>query len=163
MENDADRIIEALGLVPLEREGGLVRQTYVSSEHVAGGGAAATAIYYLLRGDAFSYLHRLDGDEIYHFYLGDPAELLELAPDGSSCVTVLGPDVLAGQEPQHLVRAGTWQGSHLASGGAWALLGTTMCPGYTDAGYEHADAGELTTRYPEQEALIRQLTGAVRH
>ena len=66
----ADNIIRALGLEPLPREGGLTAQTYLSHFSIDGQ-PAGTAIYYLLRGNAFSHLHRLTGDEMYHFYLGD--------------------------------------------------------------------------------------------
>ena len=85
----AEEIIEALGLVPLPKEGGLVLETYRSTALTREGEAAGTAIFYMLRGSSFSHLHRLKGDEMYHFYLGDPVELTELLPDGSVKKTVL--------------------------------------------------------------------------
>lgn len=153
----AQQIIDALGLEPLPLEGGMVLQTY-RSRLTVGGQAAGTTIYYLLSGSDFSHLHRLTGDEIYHFYLGDPVELLELLPDGAIKTTILGQDILNGQCVQHLVPAGNWQGSHLLPGGQFALLGTTMCPGYTDEGYEHGDSQALIRQYPDAHNLIRQLT-----
>ena len=155
-----EQLIEQLHLVPLSEEGGLVSQTYVS-EFAIDGKCAGTAIYYLLRGESFSHLHRLTGDELYHFYLGDPVELTELLPDGTCQTTVLGQDIAGGQEIQHLVPAGNWQGSRLAEGGEWALLGTTMWPGYTDACYTHGNAEELLKAYPGAEKIIRRLTGEV--
>lgn len=153
----ADDIINALGLVPLEREGGLVRETY-RSQALIGQTPAGTAIYYFLEGDMFSHLHRLSGDEVYHFYLGDPVELVELQPDGTVKKTVLGHDICNGESVQHLVKAGNWQGSRLKSGGSWALLGTTMCPGYTNDSYEHGDRGALIKAYPQAGAEILRLT-----
>src|SRR5207245_2095434 len=91
---------------------------------------AGTAIYYLLTPDTFSALHRLPTDEVYHFYLGDPVEMLQLWPDGSGRVGTLGQDVRAGQLLQVIVPRGVWQGSRLRPGGAFALLGTTMAPGF---------------------------------
>lgn len=158
----AQQLIDALGLRPLPQEGGMTAQTYVSRFSI-GGQAAGTAIYYLLSGDAFSHLHRLTGDEIYHFYLGDPVELLELCPDGTFRTTVLGQDVPGGQQVQHLVPAGNWQGSRLAPGGSFALLGTTMWPGYTDRGYEHGDAKTLTRLYPGAAQVIARLTGEAKY
>ena len=173
-----EKLIEALHLVPLETEGGLVAQTYVSTFRI-GEACAGTTIYYLLRGNSFSHLHRLTGDEIYHFYLGDPVELTELLPDGTRKKTILGQDILHGQEVQHLVPAGNWQGSCLcgmrgaaaAPGGEtpteenrpekWALLGTTMWPGYTDACYTHGNREELLRAYPDAAEVIRRLTGGV--
>jgi cupin superfamily protein DUF985 len=43
----------------------------------------STAIYYLLTPDTVSALHRLASDEVFHFYLGDPVEMLHLLPDGA--------------------------------------------------------------------------------
>ena len=160
METDVQRIIEKLRLEPLQQEGGLFAQTYVSDDSDASGAPAATAIYYLLEGESFSHMHRLTGDEVYHFYLGDPVELLELLPNGESRLVTLGPDILNGQEVQHVVRAGSWQGSRLADGGSWALLGTTMHPGYSDEGYEHGCASQLISEYPEREREIRERANA---
>lgn len=159
----AEQVIEALGLVPLSEEGGLVLETYRSTATTAEGDAAGTAIFYLLRGSSFSHLHRLRGDELYHFYLGDPVELVELKPDGSMEKTILGNDILHGEQLQHLVPDGTWQGSHLAEGGSWALMGTTMCPGYRAEEYEHGDAETLLRMYPSAEEEIRKLTGDVKY
>ena len=159
----AEQVIEALGLVPLEQEGGLVLETYRSSAKTQNGDAAGTAIYYLLRGSSFSHLHRLSGDEMYHFYLGDPVVLTELLPDGSVKRTILGTGIPDGERPQHLVPGGNWQGSRLAEGGSWALLGTTMCPGYRQEEYEHADAAMLCAQYPAAAEEIRRLTGQVEY
>lgn len=159
----AKQVIDALGLVPLPVEGGMVLETYQSAARTDDGSPMGSAIYYLLQGNAFSHLHRLAGDELYHFYLGDPVELVELLPDGSVRKTVLGGDLMHGECVQHLVPAGNWQGSRLADGGSWALLGTTMCPGYTADGYEHGDRSVLLTQYPAASAVIRALTGHALH
>lgn len=159
----AEQVIEALGLVPLDQEGGLVLETFKSAVKTRDGQAAATAIFYLLRGDSFSHLHRLTGDELYHFYLGDPVELTELGADGEVKTTILGHDLMGGETVQHLVPAGSWQGSCLKAGGRWALLGTTMCPGYRQDMYEHADPGKLLAGYPRAREAILRLTGKVRY
>ena len=151
-------LIEQLGLSPLPGEGGMSLQTYLSDKTI-GDEPGGTAIYYLLTGKAYSHLHRLTGDEMYHFYLGDPVELVELLPDGTVKTTILGQDILNGQKVQHLVPAGHWQGSRLVDGGSFALMGTTMCPGYTDACYEHADEEALKKEYPQAKEAIERLTG----
>ena len=158
----AQELIARLGLSPLSEEGGMCLQTYISDKKI-GDEPGSTAIYYLLTGEAFSHLHRLTGDEVYHFYLGDPVELTELLPDGTVKTTVLGQDILGGQAVQHLVPAGNWQGSRLMDGGSWALMGTTMCPGYTNECYEHGDAKALKEQYPEAEGAIARLTGEAKY
>jgi len=122
-----------------------------------GGKSASTAIWYLLTPDTCSALHRLPADEVYHFYLGDPVELLLLNPEGGEVVTV-GPDLRSGQRPQVVVPAGTWQGSALAAGGAFALMGTTMAPGFDFSDYEAADRDVLSRAYPAFAERILRLT-----
>lgn len=155
----ADEIIRRLKLEPLEREGGLFRSTYRSPGKM-GEKDMGSAIYFMLTGRGYSHMHRLVTDEVYHFYSGDPVELLELLPDGSAQVTILGADICAGQQVQYVVRAGNWQGSHLTDGGTYALMGTTMSPGFEPSDYEHAERPEeLIRQYPQAQELIRQLTG----
>jgi predicted cupin superfamily sugar epimerase len=152
-----DDLIAHYGLEPIPSEGGLFRQTWAGPER-RDGRPEGTAIVALLTVDDFSALHRLPADEIWHFYLGDPLELLLLAPDGTTRTVVLGPDVLLGQHVQFTVPAGTWMGGRVRGGGAWTLFGCTMAPGFTFEGYEQGDAAELTERYPTEADRIAELS-----
>jgi predicted cupin superfamily sugar epimerase len=157
----AAEIKELLRLEPHPIEGGHFRQTYVSAETVTlgrGERAAGTAIYYLLEEGAFSEMHVLKSDEVFHFYLGDPVEMLQLYPDGGSAVFVLGPDLAAGQHVQLVVPAGVWQGTRLVEGGKVALLGCTVSPGFDYADYRGGSFAELVGRWPERKEQIRSLT-----
>jgi predicted cupin superfamily sugar epimerase len=152
---------QILGLQPHPVEGGYFRQTYASAGTVdlpRGVRAQGTAIYYLLEQGNFSEMHVLDSDEIFHFYLGDPVEMLQLGPDGSSAVFTLGPDLLAGQSVQLVVPAGVWQGTRLIGDGKMALLGCTVSPGFDFADYRNATADELIAKWPHEADRIRNLT-----
>lgn len=148
----ADEIIERLGLAAHPLEGGFFTETFRD--------AHSTAIYYLLTPDTFSEMHRLRSDEIFHHYAGDTVEQLQLFADGSGRVMRLGMDLAAGQRPQLVVLAGIWQGSRLAQGGehGWALLGTTVAPGFDFADYEAGGRAELTEGWPEHRERIAALT-----
>lgn len=149
-------LVAHYGLEPIPREGGLFRRTWAGPER-PDGRPEGTAIVALLKVPDYSALHRLPGDEVWHFYLGDPLELLLLAPDGSTRTAVLGPDIRHGQHLQFTVPAGTWMGARVVAGGAWTFFGCTMAPGFTYEGYEHGEAGELTLRYPAEAARITGL------
>ncbi|MGQ4382267.1 cupin domain-containing protein [Streptomyces sp. SAS_270] len=151
-------LIAHYALEPIPREGGLFRRTWAGPER-ADGRPEGSAIVALLTAepDDYSALHRLPTDEIWHFYLGDPLEMLLLAPDGTSRTAVLGPDVLGGQHPQFTVPAGTWMGAQVIAGGAWSFFGCTMAPGFTYGDYEHGDAAELAARHPAEAARITGL------
>jgi predicted cupin superfamily sugar epimerase len=163
----ADQIKDFLKLRPLPVEGGLFAEAY-RSEHklrvdampssYPGERALGTAIYYLLTPETFSALHRLRGDEVFHFYLGDPVEMLLLKADGAAEAIILGQDILLNMRVQHVVPAGTWQGSRLAPGGKYALMGTTMAPGFDPQDYEPGNREELSARYPRYAPLIAMLT-----
>ena len=79
--DDIQKIIEILDLTPLSQEGGLFRSSYRSPAK-ADGRDMGSAIYFMLTGQGYSHLHRLCTDEVYHFYAGDPVELLELQAQG---------------------------------------------------------------------------------
>jgi uncharacterized protein len=157
----ADAIKRLLRLEPHPVEGGFFRRTYTSTgtmELARGVRAQGTAIYYLLEAGSFSEMHVLESDEIFHFYLGDPVEMLELHPDGRSAVLILGPDLWAGQQVQVIVPAGVWQGLRLIGDGKVALLGCTVTPGFDFADYRAATFAELAARWPEQAKRIGALT-----
>ncbi len=162
----AEQIKQQLGLIA-HPEGGFYIQTYKSSDMVAkpcldarysGARATGTCIYYLLEPGDFSEMHRLQSDEIFHFYLGDPVEQLQLWPDGSSRVVILGTDLGRGQVPQHVVPKNVWQGSRLVAGGNYSLLGCTVAPGFEFEDYESGLRDQLCQQYPGQSELIRALT-----
>lgn len=163
----AEAIMSLLKLRPLPEEGGYFAETYRSDERLPpealptryqGPRAFATAIYYLLTPDGFSALHRLQTDEIYHFYAGDPVELLQLKSDGTGLKLVLGSDLVSGMHPQVMVPRGVWQGSRLLPGGSFALLGTTMAPGFERADYENGAREALLKAYPAYRDAILALT-----
>jgi predicted cupin superfamily sugar epimerase len=157
----AHEIKTLLNLDPHPVEGGFFRRTYTAASTVEtprGTRPQGTAIYYLLEPGHFSELHVLDSDELFHFYLGDPVEMLQLFPDGSSAVLTLGSDLTSGQHVQHLVPAGVWQGMRLIGNGTVALLGCTVVPGFNYADYHNSTFAELSTRWPEQTARIQALT-----
>lgn len=134
-------VIRLLKLSPHPVEGGHFRETYRSPH--------STAIYYLLEGVGVSEMHRLPGDEVYHFYGGDPLETLLLFPDGTGRVVTVGSDLVAGQAPQLVIPGGVWQGSVRVNGAfGWSLIGATMAPGFEYADYERGEWAALAERWP---------------
>jgi uncharacterized protein len=162
----AQQIRELLNMHPHLIEGGYFAETYRGGLAIPrsllrgypGDRGISTAIYYLLTPDTFSAMHRVRGDEMFHFYLGDAVEMLQLKPDGSGEVILLGQDITAAMRLQHNVPGGVWQGSRVRAGGTYALLGTTMAPGFEYEDYEAGKRQELIARYPEFSQLIASLT-----
>ena len=159
---DLERMVEALGLKP-HPEGGFYRETFRSSRRLAPApdGAprdASTAIYFLLPAREFSAFHLIRGsDELWHHYGGDPVEIHMLASSGDYRVTILGPDVLQGEQPQIMVPAGTLQAA-IARGPRFALCGCTVTPGFDFADFEMPTRDDLVARFPRHEQAIKRLT-----
>ncbi len=163
----AEEIISLLRLKPHPEEGGYYIESYRSAESIPGHllsarykgeRSLATAIYYLLTPLTFSVIHRLQTDEIFHFYLGDPVEMIQLRPDGSGETHLIGTDLSAGMRPQIVVPKGVWQGARLLPGGRFALLGTTVSPGFEFSDYEKGERDSLLRSYPRFSSQILSLT-----
>jgi predicted cupin superfamily sugar epimerase len=184
----AQQIIDFFGMKPLPNEGGFYIETYRCREKIAQTGLPAprvllspaastcverrrgkqdssggdrnlsTAILYLLTPDTISALHRVKSDEIFHFYLGGSATMLQRHLDSSSEITILGQDIFSGHHVQVIVPQNTWQGCFLNPGGKFALMGTTVAPGFEFADFEPADREELLKQYPTHRDLIIRLT-----
>jgi predicted cupin superfamily sugar epimerase len=166
----AAEVKKLLALTPHPREGGWYVRTYESGERIARRSLCpygaryptprhtATAIYYFLEPDTFSEMHRLRSDEIFHFYLGDPIEMLQLTAPGIGRIVRIGSDLAAGERPQVVVPRGVWQGSRLVAGGQWALIGCTVSPGFEFEDYEAGGRAELIAGWPAFTALIQELT-----
>jgi hypothetical protein len=157
----ADEIKTLLNLQPHPIEGGHFRRTYTSAcslDLPRGTRAIGTAIYYLLEPGTFSEMHVLDSDEMFHFYVGDPVEMLQLRPDGSSELFTLGSNLEAGHHVQLVVPTGVWQGTRLIGDGKVALLGCTVTPGFDFADYRNASYEELAAKWPAEAARIKVRT-----
>lgn len=163
----AERIIKLYNMKPLPGEGGYYVETYRAKEGInksslperyAADRSHSTAIFYLLTPDTQSCFHRLKSDEVYHFYLGDPVQMVLIHPNGTTKVLFLGHDLRAGQFVQAVVPAGIWQGSYLLEGGQFALMGTTVAPGFDFSDRELGDRETLLEQFPQHEDTIKKLT-----
>lgn len=166
---NAQEVIALLGLAPLPQEGGYYRETHRAELTLCdtalpdcydGRRNASTAIYFLLTPESPSAWHILPSDEVFHHYVGDAVRMLRLWPDGRSEATTLGPDLAAGERPQCVVPGDVWQGCRLKEGGAWALLGCTVAPGFDFADFHvatPAEVAELAARFPEHADEVHRL------
>ena len=145
---NADEIITLLGLEPLPEEGGMWTRIWLDNH--------GSAIYFLIRRGDFSAMHRLDASEIWHHYLGAPASMLLLYPNGSANQPILGEELAEGQRPCVAVPAGVWMGASTL--GDWSLVGTTMAPAWNPDAFELGDGAHLADRYPEAGTRICELT-----
>jgi predicted cupin superfamily sugar epimerase len=160
---DAEAVIRALSLEP-HPEGGFYREIFRSLlkigglPHVGSVRSASTSIYYLLPAGSFSALHAVQhSDEVWHHYAGDPVDLHTIDRTGLHAVHRLGNDIVAGERPQHVVAAGTWQAA-IPRGARYALLGCTVAPGFDFLDFEMPSREELMGKFPLLSSVIEMLT-----
>lgn len=170
MINESDQIIEKLEMKPLEAEGGYFVQKYKSNTNFnvikkngeLGERVASTAIYYLLKNNQISALHRLRSDEIWHYYGGDPITLVMLSEYGAREILV-GPDILNNQVPQYVVMRETWFGAYIKAENTqkgYSLIGCTVSPGFEFEDFELGNQHELLKKYPNCSDVIKKLTNS---
>ncbi len=149
-------------------EGGYYAETYRSSEQIplaalperfSGARSFSTAIYFLLEGHHFSALHRIEADEVWHFYAGDPLEVFVIHPQSRALEIIrLGSDAEAGEVFQAVVPAGAWFGSKPAAGSSYSLVGCTVAPGFDFDGFELAERETMLAEFAQHRAIIEMLT-----
>lgn len=140
-ERTAQEVIEHLGLIPNTAEKGFFFETFRDEATIPGTNRSySTAIYYLLEGGGSSVWHHLDAPEVWHHYAGAPLTLSLWVGNGEPVRDmIMGPDIFGDQQPQVVIGKREWQSAR--SQGEWTLVGTTVAPGFEEAGSEFAESG----------------------
>lgn len=152
-------------------EGGYFREVYratqiVQSTRVHEPRQAATHIYFLLTTGQFSRFHRVQHDELWHFYAGAPLRLLMYNHhDQAIREQRLGqkPDPKANKTTDHqtpcdymtFVPAGDFQAAE--STGAYSLVGCTVAPGFDFADFAFlspTEAKSMRADFPDYQRFI---------
>ncbi len=169
---NAKEVIDWFRMQPNDAEGGYFASTYTSTIKIPGKDLPGfpsvqeerpicSAIYYLLEAGGFSAMHKVTGDMLYHFYSGDPVQMLLLYPEqfpNRYEVFIFSNDLTYGSPPMKVIPGGTWIGSRLVNGGGYALMGVSMAPGFDPADYTIGSRVELIEQYTEVKDLIIELT-----
>jgi predicted cupin superfamily sugar epimerase len=160
------------GLLQLEPHAtcGFVRVIFISEKRIAPGGLpppfadgrpAGSALYFMVTPDAHVRLHRIRNDQLYHYYLGDPVEVLMLHADGTSAHVIVGPDLRGGQVVQLLIPGNTFHTARVIPEGlrGWFLGASTEWPGVEPADVEIGDVEALAAKYPDVADDLRAYSG----
>jgi uncharacterized protein len=156
-ELTADEVRNWLKLEP-HATCGFVRVTFMSKERIAPGGLPApfaagrpvgSALYFMVTPGAPVRLHRIRNDQLYHYYIGDPLEVLMLHEDGTTERVVVGPDLRGGQLVQLLIPGNTFHTARVIGRRRWFLGASTEWPGVEPADVEIGNVGALAAKYPQ--------------
>lgn len=159
----ADEIRTLLKLEP-NATCGFVRETYKSDLSIAPGGLPApfdggrplgSALYFMVTPAAPVKLHRIKNDQLYHYYLGDPIEVLMLRANGDSELVVVGPNIVGGQLLQLFIPGNTFHTARITGKHRWFLGASTEWPGVIPEDVELGNVEQLAVKYPEAAADLR--------
>ena len=156
-----DDVLKLLELEP-NATCGFVRETYRAKQQIAPGGLPApfadgrplgSALYFMVTPQAPVRLHRIRNDQLYHYYLGDPIEVLLLRGQGEH--VIVGPDLRAGHRVQLLIPGNTFHTARIIGQKRWFLGASTEWPGVIPADVELGKPDLLTAQFPQVAADIR--------
>ena len=148
-------------------EGGFFAETYRSTETIddnslpkrfSGDRNFSTGIYFLLESHHFSAFHRIQSDEMWHFYAGDALNVYYIDNEGNMQIIKLGNNPDNGEVFQAVVPAGVWFGSKPAVENSYSLVGCTVAPGFDFVDFEMPDRHTLLQEFPQHENIIKILT-----
>lgn len=141
---------------------GFVRETYRAQQAIGPGGLPApfadgrpmgSALYFMVTPAAPVKLHRIRNDQLYHYYLGDPIEVLLLTNKGER--VIVGPDLRAGHRVQLFIPGNTFHTARIIGTKNWFLGASTEWPGVIPADVELGNADRLAAEFPQVAADIR--------
>ena len=148
-------------------EGGYFKETYRSSGSIAnenlstefiGDRNYSTGIYFLLTSDSFSAFHKINQDEMWHFYLGTTLKLHMISPEGKYSYVLIGNDILNNEVPQFVVPAQYWFAAEVMQENSYAFTGCTVAPGFDFKDFVLPKRKELIQLFPKHKEVITRLT-----
>jgi predicted cupin superfamily sugar epimerase len=150
---------------------GFVHLTYLSAQSIAAGGLPppfadarpmGSALYFMVTPSAPVRLHRIRNDQLYHYYLGDPLEVLLLHGSGTTERFVVGPDLRGGERVQLLIPGNTFHTARLTGRRRWFLGASTEWPGVVPSDVEIGEVEVLAGKYPGVAADVRAIRDSIR-
>ena len=165
-ENKIQKIIDKLDLLS-HPEGGFYKEIYRSSGTIhssslgsefIGNRNYATSIYFLLTSDTFSAFHKINQDEIWHFYDGSPIELHVISESGKHTQHTIGKDIFNGEVLQLVVPANHWFAAKVINENQYSLVGCGVSPGFDFKDFNLPKRKDLIEKFPQFEALITKFT-----
>jgi len=166
IKNKIQKIINKLELSP-HPEGGYFKELYrsegvIHAESLTGEFSGernyATSIYFMLTSDTFSAFHRINQDEIWHFYDGSPIRLHIISESGHHTQHIIGRDVLNDQTPQLVVPAQHWFAAETINENDYSLVGCGVSPGFDFKDFNLPSQDYLLQKFPQHAKIIMQFT-----
>ncbi len=162
----AQDIIESFKLIE-HPEGGYFKETYRSRGYIKnahlencfdGDRNYSTCIYFLLTSEKFSAFHKINQDEIWHFYKGSSLKLHMISPNGEYSFSLIGNSLTNNEIPQFVVPAGYWFAAEVMEPKSFSFTGCTVAPGFDFKDFVLPKQEDLINLFPKHQNIIKRLT-----
>lgn len=159
MSATAEYYIEKLNL-KTHPEGGFYAETYRCKETLINSQDkvrnTSTAIYFLLKDQQKSHLHRIKSDELWFHHQGESLAITVIIDDKIE-VIYLGSNLEAGEVLQCTIPANCWFASQVKNKKGFALVSCTVAPGFDFEDFEMAKKADLIQQYPQYQTVLQDL------
>lgn len=157
---DAAYYIDHLNMEP-HPEGGHFTRSFYSDEKMNTSENKIrnlyTTIYFCLKSEEVSHLHRLQSDELWFFHDGSSLTVHVIHPNGEYKAHQLGLNFEKGESPQVLVPKGAIFGTSVDQEGSFSLVGCMVSPGFDFEDFELFTQEELVKSYPQHKEMIGKM------
>ena len=160
----AEYWIQHLQLKP-HPEGGFYHEGYKSSIEISlkslpigykSPHRLATSIYYLLRSEDISRLHRLRSDELWFFHTGSPIKVIYLDTEGKKHSFILGDNYEKAELFSVLIPAGCIFCAEVTNPYSYGLVSCVVTPGFKFEDFEMFEKEDLIQAYPKHADFIEK-------
>lgn len=161
---NADYWIQHLNLTP-HPEGGFYNEIYRSSINISknelpvgytGDRRVATSIYFLLRSQDISKMHRLRSDEIWYYHAGSSAKIYIIDPEGKKHTKFLGSHIEKTDQFSVFIPAGHIFAAEVPEKDSFCLMSCVVAPGFEFEDFEMFERDDLMQAYPKHTELFEK-------
>jgi len=147
-------------------EGGYFRESYKAIEKIEkqslpdrydGNRSFSSSIYYLLKYDEVSKIHRILSDEMWYFHCGSSATLYMFGNNQSMVIKKLGLKIDEFEFPQVLIPKGTYFGAEVNDKKSFILASCHVSPGFDYNDYNIPKKELMISEYPKYTNIINKL------
>lgn len=162
--NTAKFWIQHLDLKP-HPEGGFYKEEYrsnieVSTDDLPVGYKSSrrlvTGIYYLLRSNDISRMHRLRSDELWYFHAGSPITIHYIDTEGKKHKHILGTHPEKAEKFSALIPGGCLFCAEVHEPDSFSLVSCLVSPGFEFDDFEMFEKDDLIQVYPKHADLIER-------
>jgi hypothetical protein len=166
IDDEIKFLIDKLNLLP-HPEGGYFSEVYKADEFISlnalpkrfrSSRVFSTSIYFLLVKNQISHFHKIQSDEIWHFYKGSSVTIHKIDENGNYSLQKLGNNFLNDELPQIVIKNNTWFAAEIDDKNYYSLVGCTVSPGFEFEDFKLGKREELIDKFPHHKELIVKLT-----